>query len=181
MVEAKEAGFRERAAGLEPLPGLLDFLEGAKARGLRIGLVTILPRPRGRRRGGGCAVDRRGVTNATERCDGVGGIAEPRPPARARRRAHDGPDEDVRRPAGSGVPAATPTPPPASCGRAHSFAALRHIVFSSRRHEAGSLGGWASRVPRIPNPVYRLRGTILPRTRVNRPWADALGSARGRN
>lgn len=82
IAEAKEASFRRRAGELEPLPGLLDFLEDMKDRGLRIGLVTILPRSRGRRRGGGCAVDRRGVTNATERRDGAGGIAEA-PPAGA--------------------------------------------------------------------------------------------------
>ncbi len=44
MVEAKEAGFRERAVELGPLPGLLDFLEDAKARGSRTGLVTNAPR-----------------------------------------------------------------------------------------------------------------------------------------
>jgi HAD superfamily hydrolase (TIGR01509 family) len=44
IVEAKEAGFRERAPGLEPLPGLMEFLESAKGRGLRTGLVTNAPR-----------------------------------------------------------------------------------------------------------------------------------------
>jgi HAD superfamily hydrolase (TIGR01509 family) len=44
IVEAKEAGFRERAGGLEPLPGLMEFLESAKGRGLRTGLVTNAPR-----------------------------------------------------------------------------------------------------------------------------------------
>ncbi len=44
IVETKEAGFRERAGGLEPLPGLLDFLESAKGRGLRTALVTNAPR-----------------------------------------------------------------------------------------------------------------------------------------
>ncbi len=43
IVETKEAGFRERAGDLEPLPGLLDFLEGAKERGLRTALVTNAP------------------------------------------------------------------------------------------------------------------------------------------
>ena len=44
IVEAKEAGFRERAGGLEPLPGLMDFLRTAKERGSRTGLVTNAPR-----------------------------------------------------------------------------------------------------------------------------------------
>ena len=44
IVETKEAGFRERAEDLEPLPGLLDFLESAKGRGLRAALVTNAPR-----------------------------------------------------------------------------------------------------------------------------------------
>ena len=44
IVEAKEAGFRERAGDLEPLPGLMEFLESAKGRGLRTGLVTNAPR-----------------------------------------------------------------------------------------------------------------------------------------
>jgi HAD superfamily hydrolase (TIGR01509 family) len=43
IVETKEAGFRERAGDLEPLPGLLDFLEGAKGSGLRTALVTNAP------------------------------------------------------------------------------------------------------------------------------------------
>jgi HAD superfamily hydrolase (TIGR01509 family) len=40
---AKEASFRERANELEPLPGLLDFLDAAKDRGLRTALVTNAP------------------------------------------------------------------------------------------------------------------------------------------
>ena len=44
IVETKETGFRERAKDLEPLPGLLDFLEGAKGRGSRVALVTNAPR-----------------------------------------------------------------------------------------------------------------------------------------
>ena len=44
IVETKEAGFRERAGDLEPLPGLLDFLESARRRGLRAALVTNAPR-----------------------------------------------------------------------------------------------------------------------------------------
>jgi HAD superfamily hydrolase (TIGR01509 family) len=43
IVEDKEAGFRERAGELEPLPGLMDFLRGVKERGLRTGLVTNAP------------------------------------------------------------------------------------------------------------------------------------------
>jgi HAD superfamily hydrolase (TIGR01509 family) len=43
LADAKEASFRERAHELEPLPGLLDFMEGAKARGLFLGLVTNAP------------------------------------------------------------------------------------------------------------------------------------------
>jgi len=44
MAEVKEAGFRKRAAGLEPLPGLLDFLEDVKTRGSKTCLVTNAPR-----------------------------------------------------------------------------------------------------------------------------------------
>ena len=41
---AKEASFRERAAGLEPLPGLLDFVQKGKRRGMRMALVTNAPK-----------------------------------------------------------------------------------------------------------------------------------------
>ena len=44
MVEAKEADFRERAAALEPLPGLIDFVEWGRERGLKMALVTNAPR-----------------------------------------------------------------------------------------------------------------------------------------
>ncbi len=44
IVEAKEAGFREHARELEPLPGLMDFLQAVKERGLRTALVTNAPR-----------------------------------------------------------------------------------------------------------------------------------------
>lgn len=43
-VEAKEAHFRERAGTLEPLPGLLDFIEEGHRRGLTTALVTNAPR-----------------------------------------------------------------------------------------------------------------------------------------
>ncbi len=41
--DAKEAGFRERAGELEPLPGLVDFLERGREREMRIVLVTNAP------------------------------------------------------------------------------------------------------------------------------------------
>ena len=41
--DAKEARFRERATELEPLPGLLDFIERGKERGMAIVLVTNAP------------------------------------------------------------------------------------------------------------------------------------------
>jgi HAD superfamily hydrolase (TIGR01509 family) len=41
--DAKEASFRERASELEPLPGLVDFIERGKKRGMRIALVTNAP------------------------------------------------------------------------------------------------------------------------------------------
>jgi len=44
IVETKEASFRERAGELEPLPGLLDFLESVKRGGSKTGLVTNAPR-----------------------------------------------------------------------------------------------------------------------------------------
>ena len=40
---AKEASFRERASELEPLPGLVDFVERGKERGMKIALVTNAP------------------------------------------------------------------------------------------------------------------------------------------
>jgi HAD superfamily hydrolase (TIGR01509 family) len=43
LADAKEASFRERAHELEPLPGLLDFMERAKSRGLALALVTNAP------------------------------------------------------------------------------------------------------------------------------------------
>jgi len=43
LADAKEASFRERARELEPLPGLLDFMEEAKNRGLSLALVTNAP------------------------------------------------------------------------------------------------------------------------------------------
>jgi len=41
--DAKEASFRERASELEPLPGLVDFVERGRERGMWIGLVTNAP------------------------------------------------------------------------------------------------------------------------------------------
>ena len=41
--DAKEASFRERASELEPLPGLVDFVELGRKRGMRIALVTNAP------------------------------------------------------------------------------------------------------------------------------------------
>jgi HAD superfamily hydrolase (TIGR01509 family) len=41
--DAKEASFRERASELEPLPGLVDFVERGRERGIRIALVTNAP------------------------------------------------------------------------------------------------------------------------------------------
>ena len=43
LAEAKEASFRKHAGELEPLPGLLDFMEEAKDRGLSLALVTNAP------------------------------------------------------------------------------------------------------------------------------------------
>ena len=44
MIEAKEADFRERAAALEPLPGLVGFIERGREMGLRLALVTNAPK-----------------------------------------------------------------------------------------------------------------------------------------
>jgi HAD superfamily hydrolase (TIGR01509 family) len=41
--DAKEARFRERATELEPLPGLVDFIERGRERGMNIVLVTNAP------------------------------------------------------------------------------------------------------------------------------------------
>jgi len=43
LADAKEASFRERAHELEPLPGLLDFMQEARGRGLLLALVTNAP------------------------------------------------------------------------------------------------------------------------------------------
>jgi HAD superfamily hydrolase (TIGR01509 family) len=43
LADAKEASFRERAWGLEPLPGLLEFIREGKSRGLSLALVTNAP------------------------------------------------------------------------------------------------------------------------------------------
>jgi HAD superfamily hydrolase (TIGR01509 family) len=43
LAEVKEASFRERAHELEPLPGLLDFMEEGKSRCLSLALVTNAP------------------------------------------------------------------------------------------------------------------------------------------
>jgi len=43
LADAKEASFRERANELEPLPGLLDFMEEARSHGLSLALVTNAP------------------------------------------------------------------------------------------------------------------------------------------
>ena len=43
MTDAKEASFRERATELEPLPGLVDYLDEVKRRGLATALVTNAP------------------------------------------------------------------------------------------------------------------------------------------
>jgi HAD superfamily hydrolase (TIGR01509 family) len=41
--DAKEESFRERASELEPLPGLVDFVERGREQGMRIALVTNAP------------------------------------------------------------------------------------------------------------------------------------------
>jgi HAD superfamily hydrolase (TIGR01509 family) len=43
LADAKEASFRERAVELEPLPGLLDFMQEGKSRSLSLALVTNAP------------------------------------------------------------------------------------------------------------------------------------------
>jgi HAD superfamily hydrolase (TIGR01509 family) len=43
LADTKEASFRERAHELEPLPGLLDFMQEGKSRNLSLGLVTNAP------------------------------------------------------------------------------------------------------------------------------------------
>jgi HAD superfamily hydrolase (TIGR01509 family) len=41
--DAKEASFRERADKLEPLPGLVDFVERGRELGMKVALVTNAP------------------------------------------------------------------------------------------------------------------------------------------
>ena len=43
LADAKEASFRERTGELEPLPGLLDFMNEGKRRGISLALVTNAP------------------------------------------------------------------------------------------------------------------------------------------
>ena len=44
LTGAQESSFRERAHELEPLPGLMDFMEEGRRRGLSLALVTNAPR-----------------------------------------------------------------------------------------------------------------------------------------
>ncbi len=44
IAEAKEADFRERAGTLEPLPGLLDFIDKGREKGMKVSLVTNAPK-----------------------------------------------------------------------------------------------------------------------------------------
>lgn len=44
VAHSKEAAFRERAGEVPPLPGLVEVLEKARGRGLRMALVTNAPR-----------------------------------------------------------------------------------------------------------------------------------------
>jgi HAD superfamily hydrolase (TIGR01509 family) len=44
LTGAQESSFRERAHELEPLPGLVDFMEEGRRRGLSLALVTNAPR-----------------------------------------------------------------------------------------------------------------------------------------
>ncbi len=43
VIDAKEADFRDLATDLEPLPGLLDFMEECRQRNMKIALVTNAP------------------------------------------------------------------------------------------------------------------------------------------
>ncbi len=43
LADTKETNFRERAHELEPLPGLLDFMQEGRDRGLSLALVTNAP------------------------------------------------------------------------------------------------------------------------------------------
>jgi HAD superfamily hydrolase (TIGR01509 family) len=43
LADTKESNFRERAHELEPLPGLLDFMQEGRDRGLSLALVTNAP------------------------------------------------------------------------------------------------------------------------------------------
>ncbi len=44
IADSKEANFRERSDALEPMPGLLDFIEGWRERGVARSLVTNAPK-----------------------------------------------------------------------------------------------------------------------------------------
>jgi HAD superfamily hydrolase (TIGR01509 family) len=44
LIESKEADFRERAGTLEPLPGLLDFVQKGREKEMKIALVTNAPK-----------------------------------------------------------------------------------------------------------------------------------------
>jgi HAD superfamily hydrolase (TIGR01509 family) len=44
LIERKEADFRERAGTLEPLPGLLDFVQKGREKEMKIALVTNAPK-----------------------------------------------------------------------------------------------------------------------------------------
>ena len=44
LIESKEADFRKRAGTLEPLPGLLDFVQKGREKEMKIALVTNAPK-----------------------------------------------------------------------------------------------------------------------------------------
>ena len=44
LIESKEADFREQAGTLEPLPGLLDFVQKGREKEMKIALVTNAPK-----------------------------------------------------------------------------------------------------------------------------------------
>jgi hypothetical protein len=136
-------------------------------------MVTILPRPQSMvhprcatHRGGGCTVGRREATNAAGRRERPG-----RKTGRARRCGRPGrpttvPDGKVRRPAASDTRGSIPPPAPRS--QPHFYATPQPMA-STRTATGPDRLRPSLRVPRILNPAYGLRRTILPRTRVNRP------------
>ncbi|WP_119069123.1 HAD family hydrolase [Rubrobacter indicoceani] len=94
LVEEKEVHFRDRVDGLEPTPGLLEFVGAAREAGLRLALVTNAPRENARVVMAALGLE--GYFEEVVVADDVdAGKPDPAPYAEALRRLDLSPDEAV--------------------------------------------------------------------------------------